>query len=115
MLPASETLFGLTDAFAGFDYNFNAIQNETNELFNAYKDMFEIVISQGSGLATAILIYAPWLYKFFVRGPIFLVKDLADILASPLEYLRLSTGAKRSLDGSQVTSSRKRNGRLKKD
>ncbi|TEB37603.1 cytochrome-450 hydroxylase [Coprinellus micaceus] len=50
---------------AGFDYNFNAIQGETNELFNAYKDMFEIVISQGSGLATAILIYVPWWYKLF--------------------------------------------------
>ncbi|KAJ3516711.1 hypothetical protein NMY22_g14142 [Coprinellus aureogranulatus] len=50
---------------AGFDYNFNAIQNETNELFNAYKDMFEIAISQGNGLTTAILIYAPWWYKLF--------------------------------------------------
>ncbi|KAF6759987.1 cytochrome-450 hydroxylase [Ephemerocybe angulata] len=50
---------------AGFDYQFNAIQNEDNELFHAYKDMFEIGISQGSALSTAIIVYAPWLAKIF--------------------------------------------------
>ncbi|RXW24956.1 hypothetical protein EST38_g866 [Candolleomyces aberdarensis] len=50
---------------AGFDYEFHAIQNESNELFNAYKEMFEIAISQGDGLSTFISIYAPWVYKFF--------------------------------------------------
>nr|BAK09372.1 cytochrome P450 [Postia placenta] len=34
---------------AGFDYQFNAIQNESNELFNAYKEMFEVAISQQQG------------------------------------------------------------------
>ncbi|KAG2016007.1 cytochrome P450 [Coprinopsis cinerea AmutBmut pab1-1] len=50
---------------AGFDYQFNAIQNESNELFNAYKEMFEIAISQGDGIITLISIYAPWIHKIF--------------------------------------------------
>lgn len=50
----------------GFDYQFNAIQNESNELFNAYKDMFEVAITQGTALSTAIIVYAPWIHKIFV-------------------------------------------------
>ncbi|KAL1937797.1 hypothetical protein VTO73DRAFT_12816 [Trametes versicolor] len=34
---------------AGFDYHFNAIHDGSNELFMAYKDMFEIAISQQKG------------------------------------------------------------------
>jgi len=45
----------------GFDYNFNAIQNESNELFLAYKEMFEVAISQGVAVRNIIRIYAPWL------------------------------------------------------
>ncbi|KAI0917626.1 hypothetical protein AcW1_007212 [Taiwanofungus camphoratus] len=45
---------------AGFDYQFNAIQNETNELFNAYKEMFEVAISQQQGaLRSLLVIYFP--------------------------------------------------------
>jgi len=45
---------------AGFDYQFNAIQNETNELFNAYKEMFEVAISQQQGALRGMLaIYFP--------------------------------------------------------
>ncbi|KAF8159536.1 cytochrome-450 hydroxylase [Crassisporium funariophilum] len=44
---------------AGFDYNFNAIDDETNELFGAYKEMFEVVISQGAPFRTLQRIYAP--------------------------------------------------------
>ncbi|KAH9831350.1 cytochrome P450 [Rhodofomes roseus] len=45
---------------AGFDYQFNAIQNETNELFSAYKEMFEVAISQQSGaLRSLAVIYFP--------------------------------------------------------
>ncbi|THH17329.1 hypothetical protein EW146_g3445 [Bondarzewia mesenterica] len=45
---------------AGFDYQFNAIQNESNELFCAYKDMFEVAISQGQSLNLThnLLLYA---------------------------------------------------------
>ncbi|KAH6914090.1 cytochrome-450 hydroxylase [Coprinopsis sp. MPI-PUGE-AT-0042] len=50
---------------AGFDYNFNAIEDETNELFNAYKDMFEIGISQSDMVTTLIAIFAPWISKIF--------------------------------------------------
>ncbi|ETW80421.1 cytochrome P450 monooxygenase 43 [Heterobasidion irregulare TC 32-1] len=44
---------------AGFDYQFNAIQNESNELFCAYKDMFEVAISQGQSIKSIASIYLP--------------------------------------------------------
>lgn len=52
---------------SGFDYHFNAIQNEDNELFKAYKDMFEFAISQPKFLRSAINTYVPILSRFFVR------------------------------------------------
>ncbi|KAK7035395.1 hypothetical protein VNI00_011926 [Paramarasmius palmivorus] len=50
---------------AGFDYNFNAIKDETNELFVAYKEMFEVAISQSNMLRTLMTIYVPYLNKLF--------------------------------------------------
>ena len=41
----------------GFDYHFDAIQNEDNELFHAYNDMFEIAVSQPGMLRKAVKIY----------------------------------------------------------
>ena len=52
--------------FLGFDYQFNAIQNENNELFNAYKDMFEIAVSQPGMIRKAIGTYVPILERVFV-------------------------------------------------
>ncbi len=52
---------------SGFDYHFNAIQNEDNELFNAYKDMFEVSISQSQKLRKALDYYSPIFARFFVR------------------------------------------------
>src|SRR6266436_5163675 len=51
----------------GFDYNFNAIENESNELFSAYKEMFEVAISQSRPIRTIFRIYAPFLSSLFVR------------------------------------------------
>ena len=50
----------------GFDYNFNAIQNEENELFNAYKDMFEIAVSQSQNLRQVLTFYVPIYDRLFV-------------------------------------------------
>ncbi|KAL0575507.1 hypothetical protein V5O48_006462 [Marasmius crinis-equi] len=50
---------------AGFDYHFNAIENETNELFLAYKEMFEVAISQSSLLRTMMSIYCPAIQGLF--------------------------------------------------
>jgi cytochrome P450 len=52
---------------AGFDYHFNAIQNEDNELFNAYRDMFEIAISQPWTLRRVISTYFPIFGRFPTR------------------------------------------------
>jgi len=52
---------------SGFDYHFNAIQNEDNEMFNAYKNMFEMAISQSQNLRKALNAYFPMYERFFVR------------------------------------------------
>ena len=56
-----------TQHAAGFDYQFNAIRDESNELFTAYKEMFEIAVSQqGGGLWELAILYAPILDRFMV-------------------------------------------------
>jgi hypothetical protein len=60
--------FGTTSfCLSGFDYHFNAIQNEDNELFNAYKDMFEIAVSQPGTFRKALNTYFPIFGDLFVR------------------------------------------------
>ena len=54
------------DLSLGFDYNFNAIRDETNELFCAYREMFEVAISQGRPFRTMLDIYLPYLSALFV-------------------------------------------------
>jgi cytochrome P450 len=52
---------------AGFDYDFDATNNEGgNELFRAYKEMFEVAISQNPGLRQIVGIYLPWIDQLFV-------------------------------------------------
>ena len=63
------------DAIAGFDYQFNAIQDESNELFTAYKEMFEIAVSQqGGGLWELLIVYLPILDRFAVSRLLHLVR-----------------------------------------
>ncbi|KAI0763556.1 cytochrome-450 hydroxylase [Trametes elegans] len=51
---------------AGFDYHFNAIRDESNELFMAYKEMFEIAVSQHTGkLWDVVVLYFPELDRLF--------------------------------------------------
>jgi hypothetical protein len=52
----------------GFGYHFSAIDNETNELFCAYKEMFEIAISQGQKLRDILVIYFPILDALWVSS-----------------------------------------------
>jgi hypothetical protein len=60
--------FFIHHTFEGFDYDFCAIRDESNELFNAYKEMFEVVISQGALYRTLLIIYAPLFNRLFVRA-----------------------------------------------
>lgn len=57
----------LTNVYAGFDYNFNSIQDESNELFCAYRDMFNLALSQAQAVKSILAIWFPWIYWFFVR------------------------------------------------
>lgn len=50
----------------GFDYDFNAIENESDPLLNAYKEMFEISVSQGHFFRFMLNIYVPYLSSLFV-------------------------------------------------
>lgn len=50
----------------GFDYHFNAIQNESDELFCAYKEMFEVALAQNDGIRTLFGLYFPLLNVLFV-------------------------------------------------
>ncbi|CAK5281479.1 unnamed protein product [Mycena citricolor] len=50
---------------AGFDYNFNSMEDESNELFIAYRDMFEIGLTRGSFIRTLLIIYLPFLNTIF--------------------------------------------------
>ena len=52
---------------AGFDYKFNAIQNEENPVYLAYKRMFGMTLDQKRGmLNTMVDVYFPVFFKVFV-------------------------------------------------
>ena len=58
----------MSDVGLGFDYQFNAIHDDSNELFLAYKEMFEIAVSQqGGGLWELAIMYVPILDRLSVR------------------------------------------------
>ena len=55
---------------SGFDYEFNSIEDPTNELFCAYKEMFELAVSQNKNLLRQLLaIYFPIINVVFVSEP----------------------------------------------
>ena len=66
-LYITPSTYRATSLSSGFDYHFNAIQNENNELFRAYKDMFEFAISQPGILRSTIYAYVPLIKRLFVR------------------------------------------------
>jgi cytochrome P450 len=55
------------DGTSGFDYDFNSIEDDTNELFCAYREMFELAISQQTSPMRHLLgIYFPIINVLFV-------------------------------------------------
>ncbi|KAJ7901734.1 cytochrome P450 [Mycena olivaceomarginata] len=75
----SRTTFDVI-GLAGFDYNFNSIRDETNELFIAYKDMFEVAISQGSMFRTLLSIYLPTINQLFPDNTVRTVKRCKEVI-----------------------------------
>ncbi|RDB16987.1 hypothetical protein Hypma_002672 [Hypsizygus marmoreus] len=65
---------------AGFDYEFNAIQDESNELFSAYKEMFEVAVSQGSVLRTILNINFPHVSALFPDKAMRTVKRCQEVI-----------------------------------
>nr|GAT57628.1 cytochrome P450 [Mycena chlorophos] len=60
---------------AGFDYSFNSINDETNELFLAYRKTFEVFISQTGPIRTLLSIYLPWVNKLFADETVRVVEQ----------------------------------------
>ena len=69
---------------SGFDYHFNVIQNEDDELFKAHRDMFEYAISQPGLLKTTIYTYVPILNRLFVRLVLWPAVRYSVVAESPL-------------------------------
>ncbi|KAI0354829.1 cytochrome-450 hydroxylase [Trametes cingulata] len=66
---------------AGFDYQFNAIRDESNELFMAYKDMFETAISQQKGsLWDLAALYFPVIDKLWPGERYKVVKKSHEVI-----------------------------------
>ncbi|KAJ6586826.1 cytochrome P450 [Mycena vulgaris] len=65
---------------AGFDYSFNSLQDESNELFLAYKDMFEVAISQGRPFRTLLSIYLPLVNRLFPDKTVRTVQRCQEVI-----------------------------------
>jgi cytochrome P450 len=50
---------------AGFDYNFRCLQDETEEVYLAYRKMFNVA-DKGPGLKGLVQLYLPFVEKIFV-------------------------------------------------
>ncbi|KAJ3477945.1 hypothetical protein NLI96_g10112 [Meripilus lineatus] len=60
-IPSTLVVLCVLSRSTGFDYQFNAVENGENELFRAYKEMFEIGVSQQSGSwRSALAVYIPY-------------------------------------------------------
>ncbi|KZT11803.1 cytochrome P450 [Laetiporus sulphureus 93-53] len=66
---------------AGFDYKFNAIQDETNELFSAYKEMFEIGVSQQEGSFRGLVtLHFPFINTLFPDKAALTVQTCQEVI-----------------------------------
>ncbi|KAG8906601.1 hypothetical protein FRC01_007948, partial [Tulasnella sp. 417] len=73
---ATFDVIGLT----GFDYVFNAIENEDNDVYLAYKDMFDLSINQGQNLRALMGIWYPWLDTIWPTAATRVVKKSHEII-----------------------------------
>lgn len=61
--------YNVQTVFPGFDYAFNAIQKEDNEVYLAYKDMFELSLGKDAHSIRFLLgIWYPWIDKIWVSA-----------------------------------------------
>jgi hypothetical protein len=67
---------------AGFDYDFHSLQDETEEVYGAYRRMFNIA-DKGLGLREILELYFPILRKIWVRFAISVLQINPDLVACP--------------------------------
>ncbi|KAJ7703296.1 cytochrome-450 hydroxylase [Mycena rosella] len=65
---------------AGFDYNFNSIQDVSNELFVAYKEMFEVAIAQVHPFRNLLSIYLPSVNRLFADKTVRTVDRCQEVI-----------------------------------
>ncbi|KAF7358656.1 Cytochrome-450 hydroxylase [Mycena sanguinolenta] len=65
---------------AGFDYNFNSIEDETNEVFIAYRDMFEVAVSQSPRFRSLLLMYLPTINRLFPDKTVRTVQQSREVI-----------------------------------
>src|ERR1700722_11082788 len=53
---------------AGFDYHFHSMHDESEDVYLAYRKMFNIADTGTGPLKSLMQLYLPWVEKFFVRG-----------------------------------------------
>ncbi|KAF7358644.1 Leukotriene-B(4) omega-hydroxylase 2 [Mycena sanguinolenta] len=64
----------------GFDYNFNSIEDETNEVFIAYRDMFEVAVSQSPRFRSLLLMYLPTINRLFPDKTVRTVQQSREVI-----------------------------------
>lgn len=67
---------------AGFDYDFHSLQDESEEVYGAYRRMFNIA-DKGLGLREILELYFPILRKIWVRFAIAGLEINPDLVSCP--------------------------------
>ncbi|KIJ45274.1 hypothetical protein M422DRAFT_30124 [Sphaerobolus stellatus SS14] len=91
-------IIGLT----GFDYEFNAIQDETNEMYLAYKKMFDVTLNKGEDWKLLIGIFMPILWKIMPTETNIIVKNCKEVIQRTGE--RLVREKKKALEDEDESS-----------
>jgi len=97
---------------SGFDYEFNAIEGESNELFSAYKEMFEVTITGDSVARNILRVYLPFVDFIIVNPPVSLPLPILPLLSSPIKFIAQSLDATPSFVGLLVTSFKRKKPRF---
>ncbi|PPQ98909.1 hypothetical protein CVT24_003540 [Panaeolus cyanescens] len=63
----------------GFEYDFHALEDESEEVYSAYRRMFSIV-DKGMGLWDVLELYLPWLRKIFVTDDIKTTNECLEVI-----------------------------------
>ncbi|KAG8961220.1 hypothetical protein FRC03_005650 [Tulasnella sp. 419] len=96
-------VIGLT----GFSYSFNAVRDETNEVYRAYRDIFQIGVTVGFTLRSMIEIWIPWLQHVFPNKRVKQLeksRDTIEVVAMDIVTQKQEMSSLDSDDGKDILS-----------